>query len=69
MSEMALENRTLLVLKYLWENTDEEHTATIADLREFIVNSGLSKPDPRPIKKDIEQLCELGIDIVCNRST
>ena len=40
-SEMALENRTLLVLKYLWENTDEEHTATIADLREFIVNSGL----------------------------
>ena len=57
MSEMALENRTLLVLKYLWENTDEEHTATIADLREFIVNSGLSKPDPRTIKKDIEQLC------------
>ena len=25
-------NRILLVLKYLWETTDEEHTASLADI-------------------------------------
>ncbi len=64
---MPLENRTLLVLKYLWENTDENHTASIADIGDFLVKSGLSRPDPRPIKCDIAQLCEFGIDIVCER--
>lgn len=66
---MALKNRTLLVLKYLWENTDEASPATLADINAFLMEHGFTKPDPRPIKKDIDQLCELGIDIVCDRKT
>ena len=66
---MALQSRILLVLKYLWENTDESNPATLADINAFLMECGFPKPDPRPIKKDIDQLCELGVDIVCDRKT
>ena len=29
---MAKKDRTLYVLKYLWQNTDEEHPATVSDI-------------------------------------
>lgn len=29
---MAKKDRTLYVLKYLWENTDEDHPATVSDI-------------------------------------
>ena len=64
---MALTNRTLLVIKYLWQNTDEDNSASLVEISSYLVNSGLPKPDPRSLKKDIEQLIELGIDIVCER--
>lgn len=64
---MALENRTLLVLKYLWENTDESHQASISEIGDFLAEHGFSKPDSRSVKKDVAQLCALGVDIVCDR--
>lgn len=36
-------NRTLLILRYLWETTDEEHTASLADITAwFPVSSACS---------------------------
>ena len=64
---MDLSNRTLLVLKHLWEKSDEDHPITISNLRELLSQSGISA-DPRTLRKDIEQLIQLGVDIVCNRS-
>lgn len=64
---MDLQNRTLLVLKYLWETTDENHTVSLADISNFLIDHGVSSPDSRTLKKDITQLIELGIDIVHDR--
>lgn len=64
---MSLYNRTLLVFKFLWETTDEEHMVSLADISAYLQNCGLSKPDARTLRKDIDQLIELGIDIVHNR--
>lgn len=64
---MELTNRTLLVAKYLWENTDETHTASLEQIKDFLVGLGLSRPDSRPIKNDIAQLTALGMDIVVDR--
>lgn len=61
-------NRTLLVFKYLWETTNEEHTVSLADICTYLESCGLPKPDARTLRKDIDQLIELGIDIVHNRS-
>ena len=65
---MALQNRTLLVFQYLWDNTDEEHTVSLADIFAYLQSCGIPKPDARTLRKDIDQLIELGIDIVHNRS-
>lgn len=64
---MELTNRTLLVLKYLWENTDETHTVSLERLKDYLEDCGLSRPDSRPIKNDIAQLLALGLDIVVDR--
>ena len=48
-----MDNRTLLVLAFLWQQTDESHTATIADISAYLTEHGISKPDARTIRKDI----------------
>lgn len=60
-------NRTLLVFKYLWETTDEEHTASLADITAYLQGCGIPKPDARTLRKDIDQLIEFGVDIVHHR--
>lgn len=64
---MYLKNRTLIVLRYLWENTDESHTASLEQIKDHIEELGFSRPDSRSIKGNIEQLIYLGVDIVKNR--
>ncbi len=63
---MALTNRTLIILKYLWETTDENHPVSLADISAHLEQHHITA-DPRTLRKDIEQLVELGIDIVKNR--
>lgn len=64
---MALTNRTLLVFKYLWENTDEANTVSLEQTKDYLVSCGLSRPDSRTLKNDIDQLIALGVDIVVDR--
>jgi len=64
---VALHNRTLLVFKYLWEATDEKHTASLADISAYLQGCGIPKPDARTLRRDIDHLIELGIDIVHHR--
>ena len=63
---MSLTNRTLVVLQYLWTNTDEQHPVSLADISKHLASLELSA-DPRTLRKDIEQLVELGVDIVKDR--
>lgn len=63
---MSLTNRTLIVLQYLWTNTDEQHPASLSDISKYLAYFEISA-DPRTLRKDIDQLIELGVDIVKDR--
>ena len=57
-------NRTLLVLKYLWDNSDIDHPATIKDIAAYLEGFGYNATR-KTISKDIDELIEIGIDIDC----
>lgn len=63
---MEKQNRTLLVLKYLWDNTDIDHPATIKDIAAYLEGFGYNATR-KTISKDIDELIEIGIDIDCKR--
>ncbi len=63
---MPLTNRTLILLKHLWETTDESHPVSLADISVFLKQHEITA-DPRTLCKDIEQLTEFGVDIVKDR--
>ena len=65
---MRKPNRTLWVFKYLWEQTDDEHPATIADIISFLDTQGIAVKDYRVIQADIADLAAMGIDIIEDRS-
>ncbi len=60
--------RAVRVLMYLYENTDEEHYATIKMISDHLASLGMPA-DRRTIGEDIEALRAAGIDISCERST
>lgn len=61
-------NRSLLVLKYLHEKTDEDHLATIKDINDCLAEHQLDA-DRGTIVDCIKELQESGYDICCVRST
>ena len=63
---MPLTNRTLQVFRFLWQTTDEDHPASIADITKYLETHNINA-DPRTLRKDIDQLVEFGIDIVKDR--
>ena len=63
-----MNSRTLLILKYLWEKTDERYTASIADLSKYLSENGVSA-DRKTVAKNIDMLISFGIDIVKIRKT
>ncbi len=65
---MRKPNRTLWVFKYLWEHTDDEHPATIADITAYLETQGITVKDYRVIQADIADLSAMGIDIIEDRS-
>ena len=63
---MPLTNRTLIILKFLWEKTDESHPVSLADISAHLEQFNITA-DPRTLRKDIEQLVEFGVDVVKDR--
>lgn len=59
---MEKNNRLLVILKFLWENTDVEHPATVKDITDHLSEQGLSA-SRKTIYHDIEQLQRIGVDI------
>ena len=59
--------RALYVLKYLWENTDEEHPVTLVELQKYLSDFGIEAIS-KTIDGDIAALKDLGFDIIRNRS-
>lgn len=65
---MANQNRTLLILKYIWEHSDEEHQVTAKDILSYLEKNGISTI-PRRVKTDVELLQAFGFDIEIVHST
>ncbi len=60
---MASKDRTLYILKYLWQHTDDEHPASVADILAYLAENGITV-NRHTISTDIEQLQEFGIDVI-----
>ena len=58
--------RTLTILQYLRENTDDSHPATIAQILNHLTDHGITTTR-QTVSKDIASLTKMGIDIVCDR--
>ena len=64
---MIDKNRPLIIFRYLWEHTDEEHPAIIKDILSYLAAQGIHA-DRKTVAKDLAALQDSGFDIVCNRS-
>ena len=62
----AKKNRLLYVQRFLTEQTDEEHPATLTDILAYLTGVGISA-NRKTVMHDIEQLIEAGLDVVCNK--
>ena len=59
---------SLLILKFLTEQTDENYLATIAQINDYLQQYGLDA-NRETISDCIKELQEVGYDIFCVRST
>ncbi|MCH5199304.1 MAG: WYL domain-containing protein, partial [Oscillospiraceae bacterium] len=64
---MAEKNRPLLIFRYLWENTDEEHPAIIKDILKHLESKGIHS-NRKTVATDLTELQKSGFDIICNKS-
>ncbi len=64
---MIDKNRPLIVFRYLWEHTDEEHPAIIKDILIYLEEQGVHT-NRKTVAKDLSELQESGFDIICNKS-
>lgn len=53
--------RALYVLKYLWENTDEDHPVTLVQIQNYLTELEIESI-PKTIDMDITALQELGFE-------
>ena len=65
---MAKRDRTLYVLKYLWQHTDEQHPTTVAEIIAALFDEGI-RVERHALMADMERLSEFGVDIVCVKSS
>lgn len=65
---MKNNKRSLFILKYLTEQTDEKHFATITNINEYLRQYNLDA-NRETISECIKELQEVGYDIFCVRST
>jgi len=64
---MANKNRPLYILKYLWDNTDEEHPAIITDILAHLERNGIHT-NRKTVASDLADLQDSGFDIVFTKS-
>lgn len=65
---MRNNNRSILILKYLYENSDPLHTVTIANMNNYLSVHNLDA-DRKTISECLNQLIEIGYDIECIRKS
>jgi len=63
---MANQIRLLHILKYLWDNTDDEHPTSIADILPYLEQHGIYT-NRKTVASDLQMLIDSGLDIVRSR--
>lgn len=63
-----LQKRILYVLQYLYANSDEQNPKTASDILAYLSGQGIDCTR-KGIYADIAMLEEMGVDIICRRST
>jgi len=58
-------SRILYVKRYLEEQTDEDHPTTAAEILVYLESEDIPA-SRQTVARDIEQLAEAGVDVVCN---
>ena len=64
---MAEKNRPLYILKYLLDNTDENHPAIINDILSHLEERGIHATR-KTVATDLAELQDSGFDVICNKS-
>lgn len=64
---MAEKNRPLYILKYLLDNTDEDHPAIINDILFHLEEKGIHATR-KTVATDLAELQDSGFDVICNKS-
>ncbi len=64
---MSNKNRPLVILRYLWEFTDEEHPAIITEILSYLETQGIHT-NRKTVAADLRDLQDSGWDIICTRS-
>ena len=59
-------SRILYIKRLLDEQTDEDHPITITDILTFLESEGI-QASRQTVAREIEQLIESGVDVVCNK--
>lgn len=62
------QRRIFLLLKLLYDQTDEDHYISVADILQFWQNNGILA-GRKSVYSDIDLLMEMGVDIICIKST
>lgn len=64
---MSDKNRPLIIFRYLWDHTDEEHPAIIKDILSYLETQGI-RSNRKTVAKDLAELQDSGFDIIRTRS-
>lgn len=62
------QNRILLLLQYLQSHTDETHTVSVTDILRYWQEHGITA-SRKSVYNDVDLLTQLGMDIICVKST
>ena len=63
---MTSKSRILFLLRYLYENTDDEHSISTNDLITVLSDNGFSVKR-KTVRDDVEMLCDAGYEILVDR--
>lgn len=60
---MENQSRLLLILRYLYDQSDADHDVSSKDIMQMLKDNGISPPDRRTIDVDVDMLIAAGHDI------
>ena len=64
---LATKSRVLFLLRYLFENTDDEHSANTNDLISVLADNGFSA-NRKTVRDDVDMICNAGYEILIDKN-